>query len=214
MREIDLENWPRRAHFYKFRDWHDPYFNICGNVDLTRFFPAVRQRGVSLTAAIVYLIARTANDIPEFRWRIRGETVVEHEIVHPTLTVLVDEGLFSFCYFDYCQDFPAFARHFVDQVAAVKEDPTLAELEGRDDLMFMTAIPWVSFTSFSHPIPAVPADSVPRIAWGKVFEDGDRVMMPFSVQGHHALMDGFHVGRYFERFEAYASDPDSYLEGG
>jgi chloramphenicol O-acetyltransferase len=25
--------------------------------------------------------------------------------------------------------------------------------------------------------------------------------MPLSVEGHHAMMDGIHVGRFFERFQ-------------
>jgi chloramphenicol O-acetyltransferase type A len=57
---------------------------------------------------------------------------------------------------------------------------------------------WVSFTSFKHPIHSQPADSVPRFAWGKLFEDGEYFKMP-SVQAHHALMDGVHMGRFFEK---------------
>jgi chloramphenicol O-acetyltransferase type A len=37
------------------------------------------------------------------------------------------------------------------------------------------------------------------------------MMMPVSVEVHHALMDGLHVGRYFERLEGYLSDPRSAL---
>ena len=57
----------------------------------------------------------------------------------------------------------------------------------------MTAIPWVSFTSFSHPIHLAAADSVPRFALGKIIEEGESLKMPLDVQGHHALMDGLHV---------------------
>jgi chloramphenicol O-acetyltransferase type A len=32
-------------------------------------------------------------------------------------------------------------------------------------------------------------------------------MMPISVEAHHALMDGLHVGRYFEKLESYFSNP-------
>jgi chloramphenicol O-acetyltransferase type A len=31
--------------------------------------------------------------------------------------------------------------------------------------------------------------------------------MPLSVQVHHALMDGIHVGRYYEKFQAYLDHP-------
>jgi chloramphenicol O-acetyltransferase type A len=211
MREIDLDAWARRAHFEKFKDWHDPWFNVCGNVDVGAMLAAVRRRGVRPTAAIVYAVARTANDIPEFRWRIRGDSVVEHDVVHPATTILVDGGLFSFCTFGYDEDFATFAEEYATRVDEVRERPTLEEEPGRDDLLFMTAIPWVSFTSFSHPSPTIPADCFPRFAWGRYVEQGGRVLMPLSVQGHHALVDGYHAGRYFERFQAYAADPGAWL---
>ncbi len=60
-----------------------------------------------------------------------------------------------------------------------------------------------SFTSFTHPIHMNPVDSIPRIAWGKFFSKGDRIKMPLSVQIHHALADGIHVGRYFNLVQEY-----------
>ena len=48
-----------------------------------------------------------------------------------------------------------------------------------------------------------PVDSIPRIAWGKFFSKGDRIKMPLSVQIHHALADGIHVGRYFNLVQEY-----------
>jgi chloramphenicol O-acetyltransferase type A len=74
----------------------------------------------------------------------------------------------------------------------------------------MTAIPWVSFTSFMHPL-SLPVDSVPRFAWGKLFKDGQSSKMPLSVQAHHALMDGLHMGRYYETVQGYFHQPGSGL---
>lgn len=214
MRIIDLETWPRREHFAKYGGFRYPHFSMCAPVDLTALRPAVKERGVSLTAGILYVITRSANEIPEFRYRIRGDTVVEHEVVHPSLTVLVEGDLFAFAQVDYTPDFGVFAREVAERFAQAREQPTLADEPDRDDLLFMTAIPWVSFTSFSHPMPTLPADSIPRFAWGKAFPDGDRLRMPLSVQGHHALFDGLHMGRYYERVEAYLRDPGDFLGAG
>jgi chloramphenicol O-acetyltransferase type A len=93
----------------------------------------------------------------------------------------------------------------------VREQPTLVDEPGRDDLLFMTAVPWVSFTSFSPPMPTLPADSIPRFAWGKVAQQGDGAKMPLSVQAHHALLDGIHLGRYYEKVEGYLREPDAFL---
>ncbi len=211
MHHIDLETWPRREHFNVFNTWDYPHFNLCANVDLTAFHPVVKQRGISFTVAIVYVLARAANGIPEFRYRIRGEAVVEHEVVHPSTTFLTGEDMFSFCSMDYIEDFSEFAARAAEQIAYVREHPTLKDDPGQDDRLYMTAIPWVSFTSFMHPLKLYPADSVPRFAWGKFFADGDLLKMPLSVQAHHALMDGLHMGRYYAQVQEYLHHPDSVL---
>ncbi|MCP4600141.1 MAG: chloramphenicol acetyltransferase [Proteobacteria bacterium] len=211
MRYISLETWPRREHFKVFNTWDYPHFNLCANVDLTAFYPMVKQRGVSFTVAIVYVLARAANAIPEFRYRIRGENVVEHEIVHPSTTILTGEDIFGFCPIDCIEDFSEFTARASEKIAYMREHPTLEEDQERDDMLFMTGIPWVSFTSFMHPLDLYPADSVPRFAWGKFFEEGDLLKMPLSVQGHHALMDGIHMGKFYTKVQNHFHHPGSIL---
>lgn len=207
MRTIDMQTYPRREHFNFFSTFDQPHFNMCANVDLSTFYTTVKRRGFSFTIALVYVLTRAANDIAEFRQRIRAGKVIEHEMVHPSGTILVDKDQFSFCTFDYYEDFSEFAPRAAEMIAQVKENLTLKDEPGRDDLLFMTAIPWVSFTSFMHPLHLNPADSVPRFAWGKIFEDREHLKMPLSVQGHHALMDGIHVGRYYAKVQDYFDRP-------
>ncbi|MFC1483976.1 CatA-like O-acetyltransferase [Candidatus Neomarinimicrobiota bacterium] len=208
MLTIDMQTWSRREHFKVFNAFDHPHYSMCANVDLTTFYQVVKQRGLSFTVAIVYVLSRAANSIPEFRYRIREGKVVEHEIVHPSVTVLTDEDLFSFCTIDYNENFSEFAARAAERIAHVKENPTLKDEPGQDDLLFMSAIPWVSFTSFTHPLHLQPADSVPRLAWGKFFEDGKFLKMPLSVQGHHALIDGIHMGRFYAEVQDYLHHPD------
>lgn len=212
MREIDLQTWPRRKHFEIFNAYDYPHFNLCAPVDVTRLVPLVKEGGLSLTITLVYLLTQAANQIPEFRIRIRGQRVVEHEVVHPSTTLLVGEDLFSFCTIPFTLDFAAFTAQAVKNIEQVKQNLTLEDEPGRDDLLFMTGIPWVSFTGVAHPIHMHPVDSVPRIAWGKYMPEAGRLKMPLSVQVHHALMDGLHVGRYFQRLQELLDEPGRVLE--
>jgi chloramphenicol O-acetyltransferase type A len=211
LRDIDIQTWARREHFQTYLAFQQPYFGLCANVDLTSFYTYTQQQGYSLNISIIYVLTRAANVIPEFRYRIRGTGVIEHEVVHPSTTVLVEGDLFSFCTIEYEQDFSAFALRAAEMIAYVKQHPTLEDEPGQDDLLFMTPIPWVSFTNIKHALPSLPADSVPRIAWGKYFEDGDSLKMPLDVQGHHALMDGFHMGRYYTEVQDYFHHPAEVL---
>ena len=211
MRQINLETWPRREHFKVFSGLGYPHFGLCANVEIKTFHSFLKQHDISFTIAIVYVQARAANGIPELRYRIRDGNVVEHEVCHPSTTILTGEDLFSFCTFHYTEDFPSFAAEAVKQIAHVKEHLTMYDGTAYDELLFMTAIPWVSFTSFIHPINLDPVDSVPRFAWGRFFEEGDSLKLPMNVQVHHALVDGVHVGRYFQTVQEYLNDPGHVL---
>jgi len=212
MHEVDLRTWRRRQHFDLFNTFDHPHFNMCANLELTAFHQSIRGRGWSFTVAFVYVIARAANAIPEFRQRIRAGKVVEHDIVSPSVTILVDDDLFSFCTIPYCESFADFADSATAMIAHVKKHPNLENDPGRDDLLFMTALPWVSFTSFMHPMQLHPADSIPRFAWGRFFKEGQQLKIPLSVQGHHALMDGIHMGRFYARVEDYMQHPAVVLD--
>jgi chloramphenicol O-acetyltransferase type A len=211
MRQIDLKTWGRKEHFELFRRFDQPHFGMCANVDVTSFYPYIKKTGVHFTSAFVYILSRCANAIASFRQRIRGQTVIEHEVVHPSFTVLVDEELFGFCFVEHDERYSVFAERARKSIADAKTHPTLAIEPARDDLLLMTAIPWVSFTSFLHPLPTTTADSFPRFAWGKRFEDGARLSMSLGVQAHHALMDGLHVGNFYAAVQECLSNPSTVL---
>jgi len=198
MRTIDKSTWPRRHHFELFSAMDIPYLGLCANVEVSAFRRAVKERGLSFTVALVHALATAANAVPELRQRIRGDDVVEHEVVHPSLTVLTQGDLFSFCLVPYSRDLPTFAASAAEAIARVQVHPTVEDEPGRDDLLYLTGIPWVSFTALTHPVHLHPPDSIPRIAWGRFFEEHGRLRMPLSVQAHHALVDGLHLARFYE----------------
>ena len=211
MRYVDIETWPRREHYKMFSGFNHPHFGLCANVDVTQLRRYLRVHRHSFTMAIVYLIARAANAIPEFRMRIRDAQVVEHEHVDPSFTIMTSEELFGFCTVRYLEEFPAFCSSAVEAMAEAKQHPNLQNPPGRDDLLYMTAMPWVAFTSLLHPMQQHPADSIPRFAFGKVFGDHEMRQMPLGVQGHHALMDGLHLGKFYTQVQDYLWHPDLVL---
>jgi len=211
-RRIDLEGWPRRAHYELFSAYAYPYFNLCADVDVAPLVRAAKARGSSFTAHLLYPLARAANAVPELRHRIRGEAVVEHPVVHPSITVVTENDLFGFCFFEYDEDGGAFVRSAVEALERARRNPSIEDPPDRDDFLFMTAIPWVSFTSVMHPVPLSPPDSVPRIAWGRYRTEGERMPMPLSLHAHHGLVDGIHAGRFYERVQAWIDDVEQWAD--
>jgi len=213
MREINMETWPRVEHFKMYSGFDQPYFSMCANVDVSALTPLLKLHQISFTVGVVFVLSKVANGILEFRTRIRGERVIEHDVVHPSITLLTPDETFSFCTLSYEDDFASFAAHAAKEMDSIRQNPTIQDEPGQDDLLFLTSIPWVSFTSFMHPVPLDSPDSFPRFAWGKCFDEGGVRKMPLSVQVHHALMDGLHVGRFYQQMQATLNQPEALLPG-
>lgn len=208
-RYLDTETWKRRRQFEFFKDYHNPFFNICTNVDVTPLLDLTRRmENLSFFVTYHFFSIKAANEVEPFRYRLRGDRVLVHDRIHAGTTLLLPDENFTFVYFDYTEDFKLFHAQAKASIQSAKAAGVqLYERAERDDLIYHSVIPWATFTSISHARKGGRQESVPKIAFGKYSEDGGRMMMPVSVEVHHALMDGLHVGRYFERLESYFSNP-------
>ena len=209
---LDISSWGRRDLFEFFRTYENPYFNICTQIDITLLLDVLRERSnISTSLTYHYFALRIANEIEPFRYRLRDDQVLIHDVIHGGTTVLLPNESFSFAYFDYQQEFDSFMR---DARASVnnlrKGEGPFKPIDG-DDRIHFTVLPWVSFTSFAHARNKTRAVSVPKIAFGKFIRDNQRTLLPISVEVHHAMMDGLHVGRFLNRFEEMLTEPERYL---
>jgi chloramphenicol O-acetyltransferase type A len=200
---LDLAAWSRRPHYEMFRGYDLPFWNLCAPVDAT----ALRQRchgpgGPSFFLASLFLSLKAANGVPELRLRLTAGGVLAHPVIHGGSTVLRPDGTFAFAYYDYrpvFADFEPAAVRAVEEAKASRGAPD--PRDDRQDLIHYSVIPWVSFTSFQHARRLSATDSVPKIVFGKLYPDRDRWWLPVSVEVHHGLVDGLHVGRFFTALE-------------
>lgn len=210
---LDLDRWERREHFELFRGYADPFWNVCVEVEVTALLDLLREhREVSPFLAYYFLALDAANRTEPFRYRLRGDRVLIHECIHGGSTLMLDDGRFTFAYLDYEPDFGRFhaaARAEIDQRRA--GDGRLEPRDDRDDLIHTSVLPWIAFTSFAHARSGAAGDSIPKLVFGKFTERAGKTVMPLSIEVHHALMDGLHVGRFLARFEKRLADPAVHL---
>ena len=209
---LDTSTWARREIFEFFRDFDKPYFNIATQLDVTTLLERLRSRpNVSLMLAYHYFALRAANEIEPFRYRLRDGKVIVHDVIHGGTTVLLPNETFTLAYFEYDDNFDRFIEQAERSVQQVLSGDGAFRPNPADNRIHFTTLPWVSFTSFSHARNWRSEDSVPKIAFGKFIKANERVLLPFSVEVHHALLDGLHVGRYVRRLEEVLRQPEIYL---
>lgn len=210
MSYLDLQNWNRKHIFDFFKNYENPFFNICANVDITELLSYGKKNSLSFFQCSLFLSLKAANEIVEFRYRIEGEKVRNYPVINGGSTVLNDDETFRFCYFDYVESFKEFSEK-ASTILSNAHGGKLNPQENRDDLIHYSVIPWISFTSFAHPVSGEKSHGIPKIVFGKYFNEGEFVKMPVSVEVHHALMDGFPVGKFFDLFQGNLDNPEKYL---
>ncbi len=210
---LDTQRWSRRDAFEYFLGFDKPYFNVCVQLDVAPLKAAVADLGVgSFSLACHFIALCLANRHEPLRYRLQGRRVLIHEQVRGGATVLRDDDSFSFAYLDHDTDYARFALRAAAAMAAARAGQVPFDPRPDDDaVIHFTTLPWLHFSSFSHARNWGREDSIPKISFGRADADGARLWLPFSVEVHHALMDGLHVGRYVQAMEAALREPLRWL---
>ncbi len=209
MHYLDLTSWPRRAAFEHFRRLAHPYFNTCVRVDITALLQRLAAEPMpGLTPWLAYHHAAlgAANSVEAFRYQLEGERVRVHPRIDGSSTVLRSDRSFGFVTLAYRDSLAEFVATAAPALQAARQGSGAAGLgpPGPEDaVMHMTTTPWFAFSSFSHPRAAGGQDSVAKLAFGKFEREAhsERVSMPVALEVHHALMDGWHVGQFYQALQ-------------
>lgn len=73
-------------------------------------------------------------------------------------------------------------------------------------------IPWIEFTSFNLNVFSTGTHLPPIFTTGKLIKENGRVKLPFCLQVHHSICDGYHAGKLFDYLQNLADKADSWLE--
>ncbi|WP_044213102.1 chloramphenicol acetyltransferase [Flammeovirga sp. OC4] len=198
---VNIENWNRKEHYHFFSKFSEPFHGITVKVDCTKAYDQAKERGVSFFLYYLYRSIKVANQIVNFRYRILEGKVYEYDSIRPSCTIGRADGTFGFSYIDYDKEEELFYEKAKVKIDEVKNSTSLFSGDAGDDVIHFSAIPWINFTSLSHARSFEMADSVPKISFGQLTEEGGMKSMSVSIHVHHALVDAYHVGQFIEQFQ-------------
>jgi len=201
-KEFNIDSWNRKDQYEFFKTYDDPYFNLTTQIEVTNLYNYCKKNDLSFFLACLHLTVESANEIMEFRLRIIDKKLVEFKSINIGSTVLNDDKTFSFCYFKREISIEEFDCSGKIVLQRHREGTEFDANEDYLDLIHCSFIPWVSFTSFKHARnKELESSGIPKFVFGKYVEENKKIRMPFSIEVHHALMDGLHVGEFLEIFQ-------------
>ena len=200
---LNMENYKRKNHFEYFNSLAYPYVGLTANVDITALWEKVRVEKLPFFLTVCYFVSKAANGVPELRQRIAEGKIIEYDNCRTSHTVALEDGTYCYCNLDGNKPFEEFIPYAIgDQEEAKQRKSIEEEKDETCDMLFISTLPWISYTSLVQPVP-MPADSNPRITWGKCFEQGGRMLLPVSLLANHALVDGKHIADFYRLLDGH-----------
>ena len=196
---VDQNTWKRATHCAIFRSCVEPAFCVTFDLDITAFYRKIKQKSLSFTFAMIYAVAKCANQIEEFRYRFLDGQVVLFDKIDTAFTYLNKQTeLFKVVNVPFAGNMEEYCQ--TAKQAAEEQKVYFTGPLGNDVFQF-SPMPWVTYTHISHTNSGKKDNATPLFDWGMFYERDGKLWLPFSVQAHHSFVDGLHIGRLAERLQ-------------
>ena len=197
-RLIDMETWERREFYEHFINEVVCSYAITVNLDITGL------KGERLYPAMIWLLTKTVNEMPEFRTCLREEGLGIYDSMHPMYTVFnKDHKNFSGIWSYFSEDYGEFLKRYEYDSDEYSKSTRYTPKDGTPENAFnISMLPWLEFSSVNINVFDDGKFLLPIFTMGKYFERDGKRLLPLSIQVHHAVCDGYHVGLFVEKLQS------------
>lgn len=193
--KINLDNSKRKPYFEHYFSEVPCTYGMSVKLDIT----VLIDSGKKFYPTMLYCISTVVNKYEEFRTAFNsdGELGV-YSALNPCYTVFNKATeTFSILWSEYRADYEAFCKAYARDVSDYgKTDAFNAKPAMPENVFNVSVIPWISFEGFNLNLQKGYDYLLPIFTMGKYFKEGDKIILPLAIQVHHAVCDGFHVGRF------------------
>jgi chloramphenicol O-acetyltransferase type A len=200
MKIVDINTWNRKKLYNHFMQLKDPYFGVVIPFDVTKAYEKSKQQNIGFFVKYLHDCMKAINEIDNFRYRIIDDKVVDYDVIHASATIMREDKTFGFSFINYDEDLNTFMHNLKKEKDRIQKTDDLYPPVNSQDCIHCSALPWFKFSGHKEPA-SDQIESVPEIAFSKAEKEHERLIMNVSVHVNHALVDGYHVGLFKEKFQ-------------
>lgn len=209
---INLEEWERKECFEHFMTIAKSSYNLTVNVDISKLIEFIKEKNYRLYPTFTWIVSRAINNHLEFKMGYDNEkNLGYYDVVNPDYSVLNDKTkiMDTLCT-EYNAEFSKFYKEMVKDLNNYNN--TGMRTERKINAFVVSCIPWLTYSSFNVSNESGYQFLFPIVTWGKYFKVGDKILMPVTLQIHHAVADGYHCSLFYEEIELVLNNPKKYLK--
>ena len=201
---IDLKSWKRRAYYNHYMDKVRCTYSLTVNIEVDALLKKIKPIGIKAYPVQIYLIAKAVNSFAEFRMSVNSEGQLGHwDVSHPSYALFNKASeTFSSIYTPFNHDFHKFYQACDKDIENYRDAEVLFPQSGMPENLFtISSLPWINFTAFNLNVYGEGAYLPPIFTIGRYLEQNGKKHLPLSIQVHHAVCDGYHVGKFVEALQ-------------
>lgn len=211
---IDLLTWKRKTHYEHYRSSVRCTYSVVVNIEVDRLVTELKTLGLKPYPAQIYMLAAVVNAFREFRMDMDREGRLGYwDVSHPAYAIFNRE---TETFSSICTPFnPDFSKFYADCCKDIetfeKAEVLFPQSDTPENTFSISSVPWLDFTGFNLNVYGEGAYLPPIFTIGRYLEQGGKKQLPLAIQAHHAVCDGYHVGRFVVELRDMAANCKNWL---
>lgn len=208
-------DWKRKPYFDYYYYAIKTKYNVNHHIDITKLLTEIKSQNLKFYPTFLYAIMRIVNRNEEFRMSFdENNQLGTWNFVVPSYTIFHDDDkTFSDIWSEYTPVFEDFYNGVIDDMNIYKDVKKIKAKENRPpNFCPVSAIPWLSFHGISQDTYSESPLLFPIIRFGKYYNAGDKILLPFSIFVNHAVADGYHTSKLINEIEEFGKRAEEWLK--
>ncbi len=201
--KIHMETWNRRITFQELTEKNPICFSITHHFDITNFLKNIKARGQKFTPSLLYAFSLILNRHQEFKVGVNGKKELGYyDILHPCHTVFHEkEEIITLLHTEFDKDFFVFLDNYNEDMHKYAHKPFEPKELSIENIFHISNAPWLPFSSVVLSRKHQYDYYTPMFSIGKYATENNKVLLPVAIHANHAVVDGFHVARFFSELQ-------------
>lgn len=199
---IDLNTWDRGKLFTFYIEKMRIVMSLTVDIDVTPLVGFAKKNGLKFYPAMIWAVSKVVNVHDEFKcgWDADGN-LIKWDVVSPSYAHFHKEDEnFTKTVTEFSDGLLEFHAHFLSDREKYKDVRAIVENQP-PNFFDVTCLPWVRYKHFDVHVFDEGKFLAPVITWGKYEPEHGNLVMPLTMNIHHAVADGFHLSRFFNEVQ-------------
>lgn len=199
---IDLNKWNRGALFQFYIGEMRIVMSLTVDIDVTNLKSYSKKNDLGFYSLMLWVVSKVINSHGEFKysWDKQGN-LIQWDHVSPSYTDFHSEDEnFVKMVTEYSDDLFEFCNKVKADRTRHKRDHAVLENQPLN-FFDVSCLPWVRYQHFDVHVFDEGKFLAPVVSWGKYEQESGRLIMPLTMNIHHAVADGFHLSRFFNEVQ-------------